>query len=44
VKSVDIDFAKHLATCTVATDKFNADKAIAALNAEEFGPSSVVER
>ena len=44
VKSVDVDFGKRLATITTLSDKFNADEAIAALNAEEYGPSKVVNQ
>ena len=40
VKSIDIDIANHLATCTVVAEKFDAEKAIAALDAK-YGPSTV---
>jgi copper chaperone CopZ len=42
VKSVDVDFDKKLATCTVVAEKFDAKKAVAALNGD-YGPSSVAE-
>ena len=40
VKGVNIDFAGRLATCTVS-GKFDEKKAMAALDAEDYGPSSI---
>jgi hypothetical protein len=42
VKNIEIDIANKLATCTVVADKFDAEKAVAALD-EDYGPSSVAE-
>ena len=44
VESVVVDYGKKLATCTVVPDKFDSEKAIAALNAENYGPSAVVTK
>ena len=41
VKSVDVDFHNRLATCTVIAEKFDEEKAIAALDAEDYGPSTI---